>query len=158
MTAISTTATPKAAIGATSAGISTLSSRPPPTTAPVPAAATVAPTTPPISAWEELEGNPRRQVTRFQAIAPRSPARTTAGVIAFASTTSRAIVDATSTETNAPAKLSRAAAVIATPGDAAPVETAVAITSKVSLNPLVNPNPSAAATTMTITASELTSF
>ena len=123
----------------------------------MPAATRAAPTTPPIRAWEELEGRPSPQVARFQAIAPISPAKTTVGVIAVASTTSWAIVVATSIETKAPAKLSRAAAAIAICGAAAPVETAVETTSRVSWKPLVNPKTRAAATTMTMTTSELTS-
>ena len=45
-------------------------------TALLPAAATVAPITPPISAWLELDGSVRYHVTRFQRIAPTSAART----------------------------------------------------------------------------------
>ena len=41
-----------------------------------PLAANAAPTTPPISACEELDGSPKYQVTRFQAIAPIRPAKT----------------------------------------------------------------------------------
>ena len=47
-----------AASGATRAGMTTLVSRPPNFTPPVPTAASMAPITPPISACEELEGNP----------------------------------------------------------------------------------------------------
>ena len=36
-----------------------------------------APTRPPIRAWEDDEGSPKYQVSRFQAIAPKSPAITT---------------------------------------------------------------------------------
>ncbi len=39
-------------------------------------AATAAPTSPPISACEELDGRPKYHVVRFQAIAPISPAIT----------------------------------------------------------------------------------
>ena len=46
---------------------------------------------------------------RFQAIAPIRPAKITVVVIASGSTTSSAIVAATSSEMNAPAKLSTAA-------------------------------------------------
>ncbi len=94
---------------------------------------------------------------RFQAIAPSSPVKTTVGVIAAASTTSPATVAATATEMNAPAKLSSAATAIATCGGATPVETAVEIRSKVSWKPLLKAKQSAATTTRTMAASELTS-
>ena len=64
-------------------------------TAPVPAAARVAPMTPPISAWEDEDGKPNHQVARFQQIAPIRPPRTTVGVIAPASTIPSAMVAAT---------------------------------------------------------------
>ena len=43
----------------------------------VPLAANAAPTTPPMSACEELDGSPKYHVTRFQVIAPISPAKIT---------------------------------------------------------------------------------
>ena len=43
-------------------------------TASGPSATNAAPTTPPISACEELDGSPKYQVMRFQAIAPIRPA------------------------------------------------------------------------------------
>ena len=49
----------------------TSDSSPSPFTAAVPDAASAAPTMPPISAWLELEGSPRSQVTRFHAIAAK---------------------------------------------------------------------------------------
>ena len=64
-------------------------------TASVPTAATDEPTTPPISAWEELEGRPKYQVIRFQLIAPIRPAKTIVGVITSGLTTSLATVAAT---------------------------------------------------------------
>ncbi len=99
----------KATTGATTAGISTLPSTPSPKTASAPAAANAEPTTPPIRAWEELEGRPKYQVARFQAIAPTSPAKTTVGVITSAFTTSFATVAATASEMKAPTKLNTAA-------------------------------------------------
>ena len=45
--------------------------------APVPALAITAPTMPPISACDELDGMPYHQVTTFQAIAPISAPNTT---------------------------------------------------------------------------------
>src|SRR4051795_903562 len=107
-------ATRKARIGATTAGIRTLPTSPSVRTASKPAAATAEPTTPPISACEELEGSPNHQVTRFQEIAPIKPAKTTVGVTTAALTTSLATVAATEIEMNAPAKLSSEANPIAT--------------------------------------------
>jgi len=43
----------------------------------LPTDATPAPTRPPMTAWVELLGSPKNQVTRFQAIAPRRAAMTT---------------------------------------------------------------------------------
>src|SRR6476661_3459912 len=99
-------ATARARIGATTAGIRTLPTRPSAITASVPAAATAEPTTPPIRACEELDGRPKYQVIRFQEMPPISPAKTTVGVTTAASTTSLATVAATEIEMKAPAKLS----------------------------------------------------
>ena len=74
-----------------------------------PLATSIAPTIPPISACEELEGRPKYQVVRFQAIAPTSPANTISSVMDSGSTTSLATVAATLREMNAPTKLSIAA-------------------------------------------------
>src|SRR5215218_7860019 len=98
-------ATQKASVGATSAGITTLPSNPSLMIASGPAAASVAPTTPPISACDELDGRPKYQVIRFQAIAPISPAKTISGVIRSASTNPLAIDAATSSDRKAPRKL-----------------------------------------------------
>jgi hypothetical protein len=45
-------------------------------TPPPPTAASIAPITPPIRAWEELDGSPYAHVMRFQLIAPIRPANT----------------------------------------------------------------------------------
>ena len=74
---ISAAAMKSPANGAISEGISTLSFSPSQLTTLQPAAATLEPRTPPISAWLELDGRPRYHVTRFQVIAPTRPARTT---------------------------------------------------------------------------------
>src|SRR3954451_14994023 len=126
------TPTTKATTGAITAGISTLPMRPSLRTASAPAAANADPTTPPISACEELEGRPRYQVTRFQKIAPTSPAKTTVGVITSPLTTSFATVAATASEMNAPAKLKIAAYATAIRGGIACVEIDVATTLAVS--------------------------
>ena len=62
-----------------------------------------------MSACEELEGNPKYHVIKFQAIAPTRPANTASRPIAAGFTTSVAIVAATSSEMNAPAKFRIAA-------------------------------------------------
>src|SRR3954470_16320300 len=154
---IAAPATRKARIGATTAGIRTLPTSPSARTASKPTAATADPTTPPINACEELDGSPKYQVTRFQAIAPISPAKTIVGVITSALTTSLATVAATLIEMKAPMKLSSEAKPIATDGRAAPVEIEVATTLAVSWKPLVKSNASAVPTTMTMMMSELTS-
>ena len=76
-----------------------------------PSATKTAPTMPPISACDELDGSPKYQVIRFHAIAPTSPPNTASSPIEFAwiSTTSWATVAATSSETNAPTKFRIAA-------------------------------------------------
>ena len=74
-----------------------------------PSATSIAPTMPPISACDELDGRPKYQVIRFQAIAPTRPPNTTSSVISPGSTTSWATVAATSSEMNAPTKLRTAA-------------------------------------------------
>ena len=78
-------------------------------TASDPTAANADPTTPPIRACDELDGSPKYQVARFQAIAPTRPANTIVGVITSATTTSSATVAATSSEMKAPTKLRIAA-------------------------------------------------
>jgi hypothetical protein len=132
MTLIATTPMMKATTGATTAGISTLPRRPSSRIALAPEAAKAEPTTPPINAWEELEGRPRYQVARFQTIAPISPAKTTVVVMAPASTTSFATVAATAREMNAPTKLKIAAYATAKRGGMACVEIEVATTLAVS--------------------------
>src|SRR5688572_21533543 len=141
--------TMKATVGATSAGIRTLPRMPSPKIASTPAATKVAPTTPPISAWEELDGSPKYQVIRFQQIAPTRPAKITVVVIASGSTTSLATVAATSSEMNAPTKLRIAAKATAIRGAIARVEIDVATTLAVSWKPFVKSNASAVPTTIT---------
>ena len=65
---------------------------------------------PPTSAWEELTGMPRYQVTRFHKLALASAASTTAIVIAPGRTISAPMVWATATPSrNGPEKLAAAA-------------------------------------------------
>src|SRR4051812_23423106 len=134
----------------------TLPRSPSPLTALVPSAANAAPTTPPISACDELDGRPKYHVARFHAIAPISPAKTIVGVMKSASTIPFATVAATASEMNAPTKLRIAANVTATRGGSARVEIAVATTFAVSWKPLVKSNASAVPTTRTRMMSLLT--
>src|SRR4030042_2157716 len=62
---------------------------------PKPVLTIAAPAYPPMRACEELLGNPKYQVIKFQKIAPQSPARTTVGVTALISIIPQPIVSAT---------------------------------------------------------------
>src|SRR5829696_3638810 len=116
----------KARTGATSPGTKTFSTSPEPMTASGPDAANAAPTTPPISACDELDGSPKYHVARFQAIAPMRPAKTTVVVTASDSTIPWATVAATARDMNAPTKFRAAARPTAKRGDIARVDTEVA--------------------------------
>ncbi len=135
--------------GARSDGIATFSTSPFHCTTPNPPAAMAEPTTPPMSAWLELDGRPRYHVIRFHVIAPTRPARTTSSVTTPGSTMSLATVAATSKETNAPATFRIAALRTAARGESARVETLVAIEFAVSWNPFVKSKKRATATTAT---------
>src|SRR5260370_13076311 len=63
-------------MGETSIGITTFDQTPDQNT--VVEAASPAPTSPPMRAWVDDDGNPKRQVTMFHAIAPSTAAKTTA--------------------------------------------------------------------------------
>ena len=140
--------TAKARTGATKAGMMTFSTRPETTMASARAATSAEPTTPPMSAWDELEGSPKYQVTRFHVMAPISPANTTVGVMNSALTMPLAMVAATASEMNAPTKFRIAAIVTATRGGRARVEIDVATALAVSWNPLVKSKASAVAMTI----------
>src|SRR5918997_848013 len=144
----------KASSGATSAGTITLSISPLPYTAEAPSATKAAPTTPPMSAFDDYEGSPKYHVARFQVIAPTSPAKTIAGVTRVASTIPVAIVAATASERNAPAKLRTAAMETASLGESARVEIDVATEFAVSWNPFVKSKASAVPTTIQRTTVE----
>src|SRR5580658_2996417 len=88
-------ATSPAMIGDRPAGIITFWNRPCHLTACPPAAAIVDPTTPPISACEELDGMPKYHVSKFHVIPPANPANTTVNVTSLVSTKPLAIVAAT---------------------------------------------------------------
>ena len=104
----------------------TFSSRPPPKIASGPLAANAAPTTPPMSACDELDGSPKYQVTRFHVIAPISPAKMTVVVMSSESTIPPATVAATLIEMKAPTKFRIADSVTAVFGASARVEIDVA--------------------------------
>src|ERR1700760_496875 len=143
-------------IGENTAGRTTLETRPFQSTALPPDAAIVEPITPPISAWEELDGIPKRQATRFQMLPPDKPAATTVSVITLVSTRPLAIVAATARERKAPTKLSTPEMATAVRGPRAPVAIDVAIAFPVSWNPLVKSKARATMTTRTSTVSLLT--
>ena len=140
--------------GASSAGMMTFETTPLQITAPVPTAAIIAPSMPPMSACEDEDGTLKYQVTRFQTIAPTRPANTIGTVTRFWSTMPFAIVAATETEMNAPAKLSTDASPTATRGGSARVAMTVAIAFAVSWKPFVKSKKRAVATTMPISNSE----
>src|SRR3954466_14484342 len=140
-------ATANASTGAISAGTTTFPSSPLPSIADEPSATNAAPTTPPISACDELDGSPKYQVARFHMIAPIRPANTIVGVIESAFTMPFATVAATASEMSAPAKLGGAGTVRGPRGGTAGVEIAVATTLAVSWKPFVKSNARAAATT-----------
>src|ERR687887_382483 len=142
-------AAPNAIAGAASAGMTTLCAIPCQSTPFEPDCTSAAPTRPPISACEELDGRPNHHVSRFQAIAPARAASSVCCVARFASMSPLATFFATAVVTNAPARLATAAMSTATRGVTARVPTEVAIAFAVSWKPFVKSNPSATTTTMT---------
>ncbi len=130
-----------------------------------PRPARVAPMSPPNRAWEELEGRPSSQVSRFQMIPPARPARTMTSRSSTPPSTRRSergapeaswmlmtalvTVSATSTERKAPTRLSTAEGPTATLGRSAPVAMDIAIALPVSWKPLVKSNARAVMTTRT---------
>jgi len=102
-----------------------------------PECATAAPAIPPTRAWDEDVGNPKYHVMMSQAIAPISPANTTASVKTFGSTTSLAMVAATLVpNTRNATKLKKAAHSTASLGERTRVETTVAMEFAASWKPL----------------------
>ena len=115
-----------------------------------PPLATAAPAIPPTRAWDELVGRPRKNVIRFQPMAPMSPAKTTPIESTSGSTTPVAIVAATNVpKTRKAMKLNTAAHTTAMRGDSTRVETTVAIELAASWNPLTKSKASAIAMTTT---------
>ena len=119
----------------------------------VPAATQVAPINPPNRAWEDDDGSPTSQVTRFHRMAPTNPAKITVVVIFASSTRPLEMVNATCTDSNAPTRFSTPDSRTATLGDSAPVAIEVATAFAVSWNPLVKSNSKAVTTTSTTSAS-----
>src|SRR6266446_3375887 len=112
--------------------------RPDATSEPNPALITAAPAKPPISAWEELVGNPQTHVIRSHTIAPKSPARITHSSTTAVSTTPFPTVRATLTpKPNAATKLKNAAQTTACKGVSTRVDTTVAIELAASWKPLM---------------------
>src|ERR671931_2489314 len=142
-------AAPKAIAGAASAGMTTLCAIPCQRTPFEPDWTSAAPTRPPISACDELDGRPNHQVRRFQAMAPASAASSVCCVARFASMSPFATFFATAVVTNAPARLATAAISTAIRGVTARVPTDVAIALAVSWKPFVKSKPSAITTTTT---------
>ncbi len=98
------------------AGISTVDTSPRQMTPCPPTAAIIAPTMPPISACDELDGMPSSQVSRFQVMPPTRPAKTSSRVTRPESTSPLAIVAATAVDRKAPTRFSEAESVTATFG------------------------------------------
>src|SRR6202044_3830274 len=134
-------------MGENTAGRTTLETRPFHSTALPPEAAITDPITPPMRAWEELEGMPNSQVTRFQMMPPARPAATTVRVTLLVETRPLAMVAATARERNAPTKLSTPDMATAVRGPSAPVAIDVAMALPVSWKPLVKSKAKATMTT-----------
>src|SRR4051812_43533603 len=102
------------------------------------AAASAAPTSPPISAWDD-DDSPNHQVIRFQAIAPINAANTICNPLlpVGASMMPAPTVLATLVEIIAPTRFATAASASATRGVSALVDTATAIALATSWKPLV---------------------
>src|SRR3954452_16040571 len=139
-----------ASTGETTAGRTTLFTTVEKSIAPAPPATHAAPIRPPNSAWDELEGSPSSQVTRFHTMAPISPAKMTTGVMSLSSTRPPEMVFATWTERKAPSTFRQPASATAVLGRNAPVEIDVAIALAVSWKPLVKSKANAVTTTRTI--------
>src|SRR5918911_3986812 len=149
-------AAPNAIAGAASAGMTTLCAIPCQSTPFEPDWTSAAPTRPPISACDELDGRPNHHVRRFHAIAPTSAASTVCCVARPVSIRPLPTVFATAVVRKAPARFATAARTTAVRGDSARVPTAVAIEFAVSWKPFVKSKQSAMTTTTTRRTSPLT--
>src|SRR5215218_4843847 len=113
---------------------------------PKPALATPAPAKPPMRACEDEVGRPSHQVRRFQAMAPASPAKTTASLTTAESTVLPTVLATCVWKTRKAMKLNRAAQTTASRGVRTRVETTVAMELAASWKPLVKSNTSASRT------------
>ena len=105
-----------------------------------------APTRPPISAWELLDGMPRSHVTTFHTMAPNSAAKITPAVTISGCTMPLPTVSATlSPNTRNATKLKKAAQNTASDGLRTRVETMVAIELAASCSPFRKSNARAVA-------------
>ena len=121
-------------------------SSPPQFTASRPPANRLAPTSPPTSAWPELDGSPRRHVTRFQATAAAIPAPITSVASEGVTVTMPPMVSATAAPSSrGPRTLNTDARMIACRGVAARVATRAAIALDASCNPFVTANAAVSA-------------
>ena len=134
---MSKNASVKPTSGETIMGITTFSRMPAHFT--VPAAASVAPTNPPIRACDEDDGRPNHQVVRFQTMAPSKAARTTTRLdsVSGSSTIPDPTVWATPVPRKAPTRFITAAITRAARGVSARVDTDVAMALAASWKPLV---------------------
>src|SRR3954468_10582313 len=117
--------------------------------------AIAAPTRPPISACDELDGSPSHQVIRFQTIAPISAASTVFSSARPVSMMPLPTVLATAVVTNAPARFATAAMATAIRGDSARVDSEVATAFAVSWKPFVKSKTSAKTIVMTCSVKAL---
>ncbi len=101
-----------------------------------PALAMPAPTTPPISAWDDEVGSPSHQVVRFQAMAPTRPPNTTASLTTLGSMMVPTVLATWVLKTRKAMKLKNAAQTTASRGLSTLVETTVAIELAASWKPL----------------------
>ena len=152
-------ATSTATTGANTAGSTIEETTPSHLTPPRPRATTAEPIRPPNRAWEEDEGRPSSQVTRFHKMPPTRPANTMVRIGTpirpgigspfdpWIATTLLLTVRATSMLRKAPTRLSAADSTTAVLGFRAPVAIEVAIALAVSWKPLVKSKASAVTTT-----------
>ena len=114
----------------------------------MPARTSTAPIRAPKMACDELDGKPNNQVSRFQMMAPTSPAKTISGVTNWSLTMPPEMVFATSVDSEAPIRFMSAASSTAIFGLKAPVATEVAMALAESWKPLVKSNTKATITTI----------
>jgi len=124
------------------------------------AAASAAPTRPPISACDDDDGRPRHHVIRFQMMPPSSAHRISCEPTSTTPTSIRpdAMVLATAVPASAPIRFMPAASPTACIGDSTLVATTVAMEFAVSWKPLMYSNTSATNTTTSTRESIVRAF